>query len=142
MTDANAIAQRLKTDEGFRSQPYRDSRGFETIGYGFLIDPAQGGGIPQPIADYWLQWLVNNNIAQAQREPWFAGLDNVRQDLIVCLLYNMGQEHLDQFKQMEAALTAHDYNTSAQQLQSSAWYNQVGQRGSRYVTIMRTGVWQ
>lgn len=140
----------LQTDEGKGPpgkafQLYPDSRGFQTIGYGFCVDPRLGCTIPQPVADFWLGFLVDQKMAELASRvdwPWFSGIGSARQQVLVCLDYNEGLSSLLDFHLMLNDLAAGDYDGAADQLESSLWYTQVGIRGPKYVNIMRTGVWQ
>lgn len=39
------LVAELERDEGFRAKPYRDSKGYWTVGIGRLIDKRRGGGL-------------------------------------------------------------------------------------------------
>jgi len=141
------IVERLQKDEGngLPGKPfqlYKDSKGYWTIGWGFCIDPALGLKIPAPVADFWLNYLINQVEAELQGVRWFEDLDPVRQNLIVCLAYNLGEGGILKFVKMIAALQAKDYNRAADELENSSWFGQVGVRGPIYVRILRTGTWE
>ena len=43
------------------------------------------------------------------------------------------------FKSMIRALAVKDYQKAAKEMEDSAWFRQVGQRGRRLAEMMRTG---
>lgn len=141
--DLEQIKARLRIDEGENPFAYLDTRGFWTIGNGFCIDKRIGAKLPDAVRDYWLTYLINATVAQLVDFPSLLALDDVRKQLIVCLLYNMGEQHLKDFHMMLEALSPAPLpEVAAQQLQNSAWFKEVGVRGPLYVRIMRTGIWE
>lgn len=141
--DLQQIKARLLIDEGSEPFVYQDTRGFWTIGVGFCIDSRVGARLPDKVRDFWLECLV---VEAMNKLPTLSevltGVDEIRKQLLVCLLYNMGKAHLEAFHLMLTALSAGDYDEAANQLQNSAWFKEVGVRGPLYVRIMRTGVWE
>src|ERR1700685_506603 len=90
---------RLMLEEGFRAQKYLDTKGIETIGYGFNI---QAG-----ISQYAAQALMTAQTVERHQAlvayPWYAGLDPVRQSVIVDLSFNAGVSGLLHYVHMIAA---------------------------------------
>lgn len=144
--DLEVIKQELRLAEGkgLPGKPfqlYKDSRGLWSLGYGFLVDPSMGAQIPELVAEFWLDYKTKEAASFASW-PWYEEIGVARQMLMVCLLYNMGPDRLAGFKKMLAALASGDYNTAARELQHSAWFLEVGDRGPRYVRIMQSNVWE
>lgn len=73
------------------------------------------------------------------RLPWWAHLDEIRGRVLIDLCFNMGIVALIGFQHFLTALRAGDYDTAADELKNSLWYNQVGSRGLRLVAMVRTG---
>jgi lysozyme len=135
------VISRLKIDEGFYPYVYLDTRNFSTLGFGFCVDRRGGIPLPDEIASSWLALLAGEAQATAQTYPWWPSLNDARQNVITCLLYNLGQPKFDTFVLLQAALVAGDWQEAANQLENSAWFRQVGVRGSVYVQILATGNW-
>ena len=74
--------------------------------------------------------------------PWFSALDEVRQGAILNMAYNLGVTGLLHFPHMVSALGKMDWEVSAQEMLSSIWATQVGDRAKRLATQIRTGEWQ
>lgn len=126
-------------DEGIRLKPYRDSRGFLTIGVGRNLDE-------DGISFVEASLLLDNDITSAVRDcvtafPWFPSLDAVRQGVLVQMAFNLGIVGLKQFTQMLAAVAKGDYVTAAAQMRQSLWAKEVGARALRLATEMETGVY-
>lgn len=154
--DKSQINQELKRAEGNGKaghpyQLYQDSRGYWSIGWGFCIDPKLGMMLPPPVAEFWLNYLIDRKIelAQHQNWSWFAHIGDARQNVIICLIYNMGMERLLGFKRMLSALECGDYDNAADELEHSDWFAELDphpddgyERGYRMVRILRSNVWE
>lgn len=137
MTDLiGALRDQLTADEGLRLRPYVDSVGKITIGVGRNLSDT---GISKSEADLLLTNDIDRAVADCASFPWFSALDPVRQVVLVSLRFNMGPSRLRGFRQMLAAIEKKDYSAAADQLQASKWFTQVGQRGPRLVSMLRTG---
>lgn len=137
----NLEKQRKLTElnEGRRNRMYKDSLGIETIGIGHNLRDV-------PLSDRAVDLIfeddLNDVMAELDRNiPWWRGLDDVRQAVLVDLCFNMGWPRLAGFKNTLAAIKAGVYEAAASGMENSKWYTQVGRRGPRMVTMMRTGEW-
>src|SRR5216683_3351843 len=149
----NNLEDDLIRDEGERLRAYRDTKGIWTIGIGHNIEA-------DPVENPQLQHLINPGIDRATVDelfasdlgnaksqlglhlPWWTELDDIRQDVLVNMTFNMGINTLLQFHNTLAKLQAGDYDGAADGMLASAWAGQVGQRAQRLATQMRTGVHQ
>lgn len=130
----------LKRHEGFRHVPYRDSRGVWSIGYGFALT----GGLTEHEATLILESRVKK---LRRRLPISIGfwhdLSIARQEVLVCMAYNLGVSGLLKFKKMLTALQIHDYKQAAAEMLDSLWALQVGdepgQRAYDLSRLMSTG---
>jgi len=131
---------KLKGHEGLRLKPYKDTVGKTTIGYGRNLDDV---GISHDEASM----MFGNDVARAEEDcrnrfAWFAGLDPVRQDVIVNLVFNMGIGGVLGFKRMIAAIVAENWTQAAWELSNSAWRQQVGQeRHDSLTEALEKGSW-
>ena len=133
--DDQTIIDDLKLDEGFSSKPYRDTEGLLTIGYGTLIE----GGITKEEAELLLRHRLMGQAAELLRiRPDVAKMPDQVQRAIINMAYNLGVPRLMQFKKMWAALDAGDYGAAADEAEDSRWHRQVGTRGERVVSWIRS----
>ena len=138
------LIDRLKQNEGTKRGksglhiPYEDSEGLLTIGYGILIDP-ETGGLYDEEADFLLQNRMKLALNQAQQFTWFSKLNQVRQEVIVEMVYNLGYPRFNGFKKMIAALEQGDFNEAANQSLDSKWATQVKGRATRLAEALRKG---
>ena len=127
------LLSRVMASEGFRDHKYIDSRGFLTIGYGVCID----AGISRYAAGALCQAQLDEARSEIQGYPWYQACDPPRQDVLTELCFNMGLAKLLGFHNMLNSLISQDWNEAADELQSSAWFGQVGTRAPPLVAIIR-----
>lgn len=133
------LRDQLLRDEGLRLRAYQDSRGIWTIGVGHNLEARS---ITRAVA---LQ-ILDDDLADTERTltlvlPWARALDEPRWAVLVNMSFNLGTGGLLTFRQMLAALRAHDYATAAAEMLDSMWAQQVGARAQRLAEQMRTGAW-
>lgn len=128
----------LKKDEGWRSYAYKDSLGYWTIGYGFLIDDLKGVGLPKEVGEYWLRYAVNERLSELRRRwPAFEKQPIDVQVALGNMCFNLGVAGVLNFRKMLAALEACDYNRAADEALDSLWAKQVPGRAKRVTELMR-----
>ncbi len=131
------LEDQLLIHEEYRRFPYKDSVGILTVAVGRNLDDV---GISKNEALY----LLANDVLKARNEcvrtfTWFDDLDDVRQDAIVNMCFNMGINRLKTFRKMARAFSEKDYDEAAQQALDSKWANQVGRRSEDIIYMFITG---
>lgn len=126
----------LKLEEGFRQFSYLDSKGIETIGYGFNLRDV---GISKDEADYILSHRLLNLELELSTHSFFQLLDDVRKCVLIDMAYNLGTAGLLQFHDMIASLNAKNYKGAVDAMRNSLWYKEVGHRGEFLANLMETG---
>lgn len=142
----NMNRKRLKSqliyDEGVRSSAYKDSEGYLTIGVGRLIDENKGGKLSADEIEYLLDNDIDKVINQTIREfAWYDDLSEIRQEVLLNMIFNLGLGGVKKFKNMITALKRHDWEDAAREMLDSKWSGQVGQRAIRLSEAMRTDTW-
>ena len=115
MSGIDSCLPRLLVEEGFRAQKYLDSRGIETIGYGFNIAAGISPYAAKALATAQLQELE----AQLLKLPWYAGLDPARQGEFLDIGFNDGLHGLLGFVHCISAAAIQDWGTAHDQLLDS-----------------------
>jgi lysozyme len=144
--DRAALKARLRLEEGEVLHAYQDSLGWWTIGVGHLIDGRKGGSIPPEISGALLEWdLTRVEGLLDAGIPWWRQLDDVRQQVLMDLTFNMGWAPgvaggFDDFHNTLAALQDRRFAEAAAGLRKSLWYRQVGsRRADPHCTAIETG---
>lgn len=138
MTTANLIPD-LERDEGLRLSAYQDTRGIWTVGYGHAyVHPGtvwtQAQAAAQLAAD-----VAHTEASLDIHLPWWRSLDDVRQDVIVEMAFNMGVTSLCQFHNTLGAVQRGDWEAAHNGMLESLWARQVGQRAVRLAEQMESG---
>ena len=141
MTTANLIPD-LERDEGCKLTAYQDTLGIWTIGYGHAyVHP--GTVWSQATADAQLASDVAHTEASLDNQlPWWRSLDDIRQDVIANMAFNMGVTTLLQFHNTLGAIQRGDWKAAHDGMLASLWARQVPNRALRLATQMLTGIHQ
>ena len=137
--DMTSLEDQLIDHEGLELKPYQCTADKLTIGVGRNIEDR---GITEDEARY----LLKNDIKIVEDEllekkPVVAGLDSVRQRVLVDMGFNLGIPTLLKFQNMWAAIEEEDFQTAADEAMDSRWAKQVGRRAERLCQAMATGEW-
>lgn len=129
----------IKRDEGCRLTAYKDTVGVVTVGYGHA-HVAPGTVWTQAQADSALDADIAIAVHDLDfRLPWWRKLDDVRQDVLAEMAFNMGVEGLLGFHNTLAFVEAGNYAAASGGMLASKWAKQVGARATRLAAMMRTG---
>lgn len=139
MANIDRLIQALKRDEALRLKPYRCSAGKLTIGVGRNLEDV---GISEQEALVLLDNDITRLLVDTNLRPILDLLDDVRQEVILNMAFNIGVNGLLKFKNMLVALALKDYGRAADEMINSRWFNQVGSRAVRLVSAMRTGTFK
>ena len=137
MNILNILAEQLTRHEGKRSKPYRDSVGKWTVGIGRNIDDV-------PFSDDEIDLMFLNDILRASQDAqkfvWFDNLNEVRQSVIVNMIFNMGFAAFCEFRKTIKYIEQGDYKNAAKEMLNSRWAEQVQGRAHELSGLMATGV--
>ena len=137
MTDRQRLVEQLLLHEGLRLKPYTDSVGKLTIGVGRNLTDK---GISKAEAMTLLDHDIDECVTDLATFPWFAGLDPVRQRVLVDLRFNLGPKGFRSFARTLASVEQGDYVTAGEQMLQSRWASQVSFRADRLARMMRSGL--
>jgi lysozyme len=129
------LRNQLIVDEGLRLKAYRDSVGKLTIGVGRNLDDK---GISEAEAAVLLENDIAEHVALLDaRLPWWRKLDEVRQNALANMAFNLGIEGLLGFTNSLALLERGEYEKAAANLAMSKWAKQVGPRADRIIAVIK-----
>ncbi len=132
------LVERLIKHEGLRLRPYTCPAGKLTIGVGRNLEDR---GITEEEAMMMLQ----NDMLACRKEcyanfHWYGEMDELRQEVILEMCFNLGIARLKGFKKMLKACELKNYTLASQEMLTSLWARQVGQRAKNLAKIMEKGV--
>ncbi len=131
----------LLVHEGKKRFVYRCTSNALTIGVGRNIDPNKGG---IGLSDDEILYMLRNDIKRVYGEldsnlPWFKDLDDVRQDVLQDMCFNMGISRLLSFRKMLAAVELGLYDRASDELLNSKYAEQVKGRALKLARMMKEG---
>ena len=135
--DIRKLADQLTRHEGLRLKPYRCPAGKLTIGIGRNLDDCG-------ISEHEAKVLLFNDIRQSEVEAReiiknFENLSDVRQGVIVNMIFNMGAPTFRKFKNLIAAIETDNYKKAGKEMLDSRWARQVGNRAIELSKQMEGG---
>ena len=121
-----------------RHRLYKCTAGKETIGYGRNLTD-------RGISEGEAKTLLHNDIQDSINEVrdklyWFDSLDDVRQEVIVNMAFNLGVPGLMKFRNTIGYIEEGEYGMAAQEMLNSQWAAQVGYRAQELSRMMASGV--
>ena len=132
----NNLISMLKRHEGRRLKPYLCTADKLTIGYGRNLDD---NGISEDEALYLLQNDIDACYSELNVFNWFQELDQVRQQALVDMRFNLGLPRFLSFKKMIARLIAKEYSQAAEEIINSLYAKQVGDRANEIAYMIERG---
>lgn len=131
------LKKQLEVDELRSKKIYTDTVGKISGGIGRNLTD-------RGFSDDEIDLMYSNDVRMAEADaralvPNFDKLNDVRQEVLVNMSFNMGKSRLAGFKKFLAALAIQDFSRAADEMKDSAWYGQVKDRGVRLVYAMRFG---
>ena len=143
------LEAQLAIDEGKRLTAYLDTVGVLTVGIGHncAADPVPGvlkagDSIDDETCSELFREDIQESIDQLDKHlPWWSNLDDVRQNVLANMVFNLGIHGLLQFRNTLKFIECHSYEMAADGMLASLWARQVGDRAKRLAEQMRSGDW-
>ena len=130
------LKDRIKRHEGLRTEPYMDSLGVLTIGYGRNLDDI---GISKEEASYLFESDFDNAQVGASRFSFFEDLSAARQGVIIEMIFQLGFAGVSKFRRFIAAIKKEDWEEASYQMMDSRWHDQTKSRCEELAEIFRLG---
>ena len=140
--DKIRLIETLRTDEGCvkqgdRHSMYKDTVGKYTTGYGRNLTD-------RGISESEARMMLINDVLDVTKEcrqtfSWFESLDDVRQEVVLNMVFNIGMPKFKGFKRMIHHVERREFASAAIEMLDSKWANQVGRRAIRLAAEMRDG---
>ena len=140
------LREELERDEGIKYEVYNDHLGYPTFGIGHLItdnDPECGAPLGTKVSEDRVQEAFETDVETVLSDcerlyVQFEHLPEEVQLIIANMMFNMGYTRLSKFKGMKRGVDARDWETAADEMVDSKWYEQVTRRADRLVVRMRS----
>jgi lysozyme len=151
--DTNEMIQRFVLNEGCSLMPYKDTKGYETIGIGRCIDKNPltqeekkvCGDYKHGITKNAAFYLLRNDIERAKRDcnkaiPFFDALDKERRYCLIDMCFQMGKDGLLGFKKMLRAMGVGNWEEAYKECLDSDYAREDSpKRAKRIARTIKTG---
>ena len=136
------LEEKIKRHEGYMANPYTDTEGFLTGGYGHKILP--GEEIPKDKKGW--EELFQKDFKKAQEGAYrlikkknIENLPCIGEEIIIEMVYQMGETGVGKFRKMFKALKKEpkSYIEAATEMMDSRWANQTYSRAWELSNRMR-----
>ena len=132
------LKDRIKKHEGYRVDVYKCSEGFDTGGYGHKIIP--GEDIPTT-EEGWNKLFEKDFQTACDGADCVLGdcdIDTTAKEVVIEMVYQMGEGGVSKFKGMLSALKEARYTDASEEMIDSLWYRQTPNRASELAETMRS----
>lgn len=130
----------LINDEGRRKSVYKDSRGYFTIGVGRCVDARLNCGLSPDEQDLLLDNDIQHVLTLCSRQTWYRALDtDNRRRACLNMVFNLGLGHFLGFSTFINLLEKKKFAAAADDLKTTAWHKEVGDRAVRIEALIRNG---
>jgi lysozyme len=120
------LFESVKSHEGFRSDVYKDTLGFDTIGYGFAIKDLK---MDEDIAGIILERKLLSLIIKVYNKfPWVSISPDEVQEVVIEMCYQLGVSGFSRFRKTIGYMESADYEKAAAEMLDSRWAKQTPNR--------------
>jgi lysozyme len=135
----DVLIESIKRHEGYRDRVYLDSEGKLTCGWGHHL--WVGSKVPIEASDAFFKQDLADAVSSFRTIPpvYRRHLNPTRARVITEMIFNMNVQRVLLFRKMWEAIENMDYDRAADEMLSSKWATQVGQRAIELAEIMRKG---
>ena len=128
------LINQIKKHEGYKSEVYQCTEGYDTIGYGFAIKDLV---MDEDIAEMILRRKLDSLIERVnKRFKWVSELPIEAQDVIYEMCYQLGITGVSKFKKTLAYLENFEYKMASKEMLDSKWARQTPNRAKRLSDII------
>lgn len=126
------LIKSIKHHEGFRGEVYKDTLGFDTVGYGTKMP------LSEEEAEMILESRLKAKIKELEtKEPFVNKLPINKQEILAEMSYQLGVNGVLKFRKMWNALKKFDYKAASIEMLDSRWYVQTPNRAKELSDRMR-----
>jgi lysozyme len=134
------LKKRIKKNEGFSSNPYKDQLGFFTIGFGHLILQSERYLIQKKISKKNLDKIFINDFNKALSDFNFflkpLSCNTQNSEVLIEMIFQMGIDRVLKFKKLLYYMKRREKNLVCFEMMNSLWYKQTPNRVKNLVRII------
>jgi len=136
------LKNEVKECEGYVNKIYKCSEGFDTIFYGHKVLPEDnyehGVEYPKELGEKVFEKDFQRTVDAAERLINSRPINHVAKEVIINMVYQIGEGGVSKFKNMWKALDIEDYSEASVQMLDSLWAKQTPARAGKLAGKMRS----
>lgn len=122
------LKESVKKHEGYRAKVYKDTLGYDTIGYGFAVKDLV---LDKDVASIILERKLARLVAECYCTfPWLASAPSSIEEVVVEMCYQLGVRGFSKFRKTIELLKSGDYIMASEEMLDSRWANQTPNRAN------------
>ena len=133
----DALKLRIKRHEGKRFEPYEDSEGILTVGYGRNLRDV-------PFSQDEIDLMFDNDFLKARQGAetfiCYQEMNDIRRGVLIEMIFQMGAGGVSKFKKFLQAALLHDWVRAADEMLDSKWARQTPERAKELAKLFLRGV--
>ena len=125
----------IRKHEGYRAKVYKDTLGYDTIGYGFAIKDLE---LDEDICAIILRRKLESLIRTVNfKYGWFKSMPDEVQNVIIEMCYQLGVSGFGKFVKTIGYLQTFQFEKAADEMLDSRWAKQTPNRAKALSDIVR-----
>ena len=136
------LKNEVKECEGYVNKIYKCSEGFDTIFYGHKVTPEDtyehGVEYPKEMGEEVFDKDFQRTVEAAERLIDNRPINYAAKEVIINMVYQIGEGGVSKFKNMWKALDSEDYGEASFQMLDSLWAKQTPARAGKLAGKMRS----
>ena len=136
------VKDEIKLCEGYVNKIYKCSEGFDTIFYGHKVTPEDtyehGVEYPKEMGEEVFDKDFQRTVEAAERLIDNRPINYAAKEVIINMVYQIGEGGVSKFKNMWKALDSEDYGEASFQMLDSLWAKQTPARANKLAGKMRS----
>ena len=136
------VKDEIKLCEGYVNKIYKCSEGFDTIFYGHKVTPEDtyehGVEYPKEMGEEVFDKDFQRTVEAAERLIDNRPINYAAKEVIINMVYQIGEGGVSKFKNMWKALDSKDYGEASFQMLDSLWAKQTPARANKLAGKMRS----
>ena len=130
------LKDRIRKHEGCRLEPYEDSVGVLTVGYGRNLRDV-------PFTQTEVELMFETDFRRATKGAedfqFYEHLNEARKGVVIEMVFQLGAAGVSKFIKFRAASMRHDWETAAIEMLDSKWHSQTPERAKELADIFERG---
>ena len=136
------VKEEIKLCEGYVNKIYKCSENFDTIFYGHKVTPEDtyehGVEYPKEMGEEVFERDFQRTLDAAERLIGDRQINNTAKEVIINMVYQIGEGGVSKFKNMWKALDNEDYGEASFQMLDSLWAKQTPARAGKLAGKMQS----